>query len=451
MKIIKSKAHSNADGFLDRIPWFQFGLLATLFGLWAIAASLNDILITNFRSLFELSNLATAFVQTAFYLGYFVVAIPVSRFIRRYTYRQAIITGLIFYIIGCSLFFPASHSGTYAPFLFALFVVAVGLSFLETSANTYAAMMGPKSSSTRRLTIAQTFYPIGSIAGVLMGKYLIFGSGATLEDRLAAATNLEEKHKIAEEALQATLHPYLLIIAILVVVLILFIITEFPSCKPTHGGKKVHAGIGETLVYLFKDRDFKIGIVTQFIYMALQTAVWSYIIRLALDVDGSLNERTASNFLIAAFVLLFLGRASAAFLMGRFRPPVVLTTYSVLGLICMIYVTFGFGLTPVYAAVLSVLFFAPCWPAIYGETLKCIGDSRYVETGGAIIVMSIVGGAVGPVLQGAAADIFGSMQVSFIVPAACYVVVLAYFIYMIKAETKYDIPSPEDSSAAVGD
>lgn len=430
MNVIGYSVEQRKDGYLGSIPWFQFGLLALLFGMWAAAASLNDILITNFKSVFDLSNVASAFVQTAFYLGYFVIAIPAARVIRRFTYKTAIVIGLVLYILGCVLFFPASHAGSYAPFLIALFVIAVGLSFLETSANTYATMMGPEKSSTQRLTIAQTIYPIGSVAGVLMGKYLVFGGGDSLDQQLAQASSEAERTQIAETALQATLHPYLIIIVILSLILVGFLVTKFPHCKPlTDGNQEQQAGIGETLAYLVRDKDFVIGIITQFIYIGMQTAVWSFTIRLALTLDSSLNERAATNFLIASFVLFFFGRGSASWLMNRISPAKVLAGYSLIGTLLMFYVVVGPGLTAVWAAVASVFFFAPNWPIIYGQTLSTIREARFKETGGAIIVMSIVGGAVLPVIQGAVSDAV-NMQFSFIVCALAYVVVLAYAIYM---------------------
>lgn len=432
--LIKSKAHVREDGYLESTPWFQFILLAMLFSLWAAAASLNDILITAFKSVFTLTDVATAFVQSAFYLGYFVIAIPAARVIRHFSYKTAIIFGLILYILGCVLFVPASHAGTYGMFLVALFVLAVGLSFLETSANTYASMMGPKKNSTQRLNIAQTFYPLGSILGVVMGKYLVFGAGETLEEKLANAAP-QDRHAVAQDALQAILQPYFVIVAILVVILFLFIISEFPSCKPKKAEVDEHAGIVETLKYLFSQRDFVIGIVTQFIYIGMQTTVWSFTIRLALEEDKSLNERAASTFLIISFALFFVGRSLASSLMSRFPAARILQIGSMVGVACLAYVVIVPGITSVYAAVASVLFFAPCWPTIYGETLETIKEPRYRETGGAIIVMSIIGGAVQPVIQGFASDQIGSLRLSFIVPALAYVVVLAYFTYMARRKT----------------
>ena len=178
------------NGYLSKTPIFQFILLSCLFPLWAAAASLNDVLITQFKSVFALSDFASALVQSAFYSGYFLISIPASIVIRKTTYKTAILTGLGFYIAGCCLFFPASHMATYTMFLVAIFAIAIGLGFLETSANTYSTMIGPEKNATLRLNISQTFQPIGAVSGILLGKYLIFDgrrAGGSLQDGDAAA------------------------------------------------------------------------------------------------------------------------------------------------------------------------------------------------------------------------------------------------------------------------
>jgi FHS family L-fucose permease-like MFS transporter len=181
------------DGYLNRTPIVQFLLLSCLFPLWGAAASLNDILITQFKSVFSLSDFASALVQSAFYGGYFLVAIPASLVIRRTSYKQAIVIGLLFYIAGCSLFYPASHMATYTMFLFAIFAIAIGLGFLETAANTYSSMIGPREHATLRLNISQTFYPIGAISGILLGKYLVFQDGESLGAQIGKMT-VEQAH-----------------------------------------------------------------------------------------------------------------------------------------------------------------------------------------------------------------------------------------------------------------
>lgn len=437
--LIPDRSRQLTDGYLDRTPIFQYILLSICFPMWGAAASLNDILITQFKSVFTLSDFASAFVQSAFYGGYFVLAIPASRVIRKWSYKTGILTGLTFYIIGCTMFFPASRVATYSVFLAAIFAIAVGLSFLETSCNTYSSMIGPKRLATLRLNISQTFYPIGSIAGILLGKYLIFTEGEALHTQLAGLSPTEA-HELSQQLLLRTLQPYRFLVVVLLVLLVVVALTLMPSCKPQHvtatGTEKDQATIGQTLSYLARNNRFRRGIVTQFLYVGMQTAVWSFTIRLALNLDETLNERTASNFMIMAFIAFFLGKFLANILMTRFNENLVLVTYSVAGVLALLYVVLVPNISAVYAAILVSGLFGPCWATIYARTLDSIEDKRHTETGGAVIVMSIIGGAVVPVIQGLVSDTVGSMQLSFAVNIVCFAAVLIYFL------AEYRRPAP---------
>lgn len=425
--LIKDRTLQKRDGYLSKIPLFQFILLSICFPMWGAAASLNDILITQFKALFTLSDVASAFVQSAFYGGYFVIAIPASRVIRKFSYKVGLLLGLSIYIVGCLLFFPASHVATYTVFLAAIFSVAVGLSFLETSANTYSSMIGPKESATLRLNISQTFTPIGFLSGALLGKYLIFTDGDALHKQLEDL-NEADRHALAAEALQRTLEPYRLIIMVLVVLVLLVAITQYPHCKPLN---KAHeekpSSIGETLRYLSKNPAFIKGIITQFMYVGVQTALWSFTIRLALHMDSSINERSASNYMIFAFIAFFIGKMLANFLMTRFNQDMVLIAYSVLGMVALVYVISVPNFSAVWAAVFASAMLGLGWATIYARTLDTVEDKRFTETAGAIIVMAIIGGAVIPVIQGLISDLAGSMQFSFIINILCFDTMALYF------------------------
>lgn len=418
------------DGYLDKTPIFQFILLSLLFPLWGAAASLNDILITQFKHIFTLSDLASTFVQSAFYAGYFLVAIPASLVIKKTSYKIAILIGLICYIIGCTLFFPASYVATYSVFLMALFAMAIGLSFLETSANTYSSLMGPKKLSTLRLNISQTFVPFGSILGIVLGKYLVFGNGPTLEQQMAGMTSAEQT-AFAAEMLQKTLLPYKFLVVILVVALIVFMITEFPKSKPAKSAIE-SAKISETLKYLASNKEFIKGIIAQFFYVGMQTAVWSFTIRLAMHLNPAINERDASTFMIYSFTAFFLGKVIANFLMNKISPTKVLVGFSVLGSLAALYVTFVPDMSAVYMAIVISGLFGPCWATIYSKTLDVVKDKRHTETAGAIIVMTIIGGAVIPLIQGLVSDISGSLQFSFIVAFVCFVIIVVYSIDQLR-------------------
>jgi FHS family L-fucose permease-like MFS transporter len=420
------------DGYLNRTPIVQFLLLSCLFPLWGAAASLNDILITQFKSVFSLSDFASALVQSAFYGGYFLVAIPASLVIKRTSYKQAIIIGLLFYIAGCSLFYPASHMATYTMFLFAIFAIAIGLGFLETAANTYSSMIGPREHATLRLNISQTFYPIGAISGILLGKYLVFQDGESLGAQIGKMT-VEQAHIFRLEMLEHTLEPYKFIIFVLLAVLLLFSATKFPACKiqKNVNSSTESPSILQTLQYLAGNTRFRKGIMAQFLYVGMQVAVWSFTIRLALVLDHTINERDASNFMVYSFAAFFIGKFIANFLMTRFSPKKVLFIYSIIGSCLLAYVATASNMTAVYAAVAVSVLFGPCWATIYAETLAVV-EGKYTEIAGAILVMSIVGGAVVPAIQGFVSDSLGSMQHAFLVSTLCFVYIGYYFYSEMK-------------------
>lgn len=430
LKLIKMNSKQLDNGYLDKTPIFQFILLSMLFPLWGAAASLNDILITQFKHIFTLSDFASAFVQSAFYAGYFVVAIPASIIIKKTSYKLAILIGLLFYIIGCSLFFPASTVATYSVFLVALFAIAVGLSFLETSANTFSSLMGPKHLSTLRLNISQTFYPLGAISGILLGKYLVFDNGPTLEQRMQGMSSAEQT-LFAAEMLQKTLLPYKFLIIVLIVALIIFIITEFPKSKPVRATLE-NAKISETLKYLAGNKEFLKGIATQFFYVGMQTAVWSFTIRLAMQLNPTINERSASTFMVYSFIAFFIGKMSANFIMTKISPTKVLMSFSTLGSLALLYVSFVPNMSAVYMAIVVSALFGPCWATIYSKTLDVVKDKRHTETAGAIIVMSIIGGAFIPLVQGLVSDLSGSLQFSFIVSFVCFAIVFLYSVGQLR-------------------
>lgn len=440
--ILKDPSRQLADGYLDRTPRFQFILLSICFPMWGMAASMNDILIAQFKAVFDLSDFASAFVQSAFYGGYFLIAIPASRVIRRTTYKTGLLIGLTVYLLGCMLFFPASQVATYSVFLGSLFAIAIGLSFLETSANTYSSMIGERRRATLRLNISQTFTAVGFLGGAVMGKFLVFTDGDALHAQVAAATTEAERIAITSEALGRTLGPYKVILVMLLVLIVLIAITQFPHSKPLRAdATEAKASIGETLSHLLRNRLFCAGILTQFLYVGMQTALWSFTIRLAMDMDPSLNERSATDYLIAAFVAFFVGKFIANILMTRFDEDVVLIGYAALGMLTILFVAFVPSFAAVYGAVVASALLGPCWATIFARNLDVIEDKRFTETGGAIIVMSIIGGAFIPAVQGLVSDSLGSMQLSFLVNLLCFGAVLLFFAHLHRTRRSTSEPT----------
>lgn len=415
----------------------QFMLVSILFAMWAISSSLNDILITQFKAVFQLSDLATAFVQSAFYGGYFVIAIPASLFIKKSSYKMGIFAGLALFAVGCFLFFPASTLATYSMFLFAIFVEAIGLSFLETSSETFTTLMGPKRLATVRLNISQTMNAVGLIVGILLGKYFVFQNSNLKTEMEKMSPEQARLHGV--EQLSRTLVPYRYLLIVLVVLILAFAVTRFPSGRArTATGSVKSASLGETLGYLVRNRRYLKGIGAQFVYIGAQTGIWSFTMRLALTMFPHYTDRDASDFMLWSYAVFFVGRFLGSYLLSRFPEKRVLTVYMGLAVVVLIGTIALHSVAAVWMAVIVSLFLGPGWPTIYSRTLETVGDRRYTETAGAVIVMSIVGGAVLPALQGALSDAMG-MQFSFILPAIELCIVAVYFV----SEMRYDRLTPK--------
>jgi FHS family L-fucose permease-like MFS transporter len=412
------------DGFyLNRTPWFAFILLCSIFALWAAAASMNDVLIAHFKKAFLLSDFQTAFVQSAFYLGYFFVAIPAAMVVRRLSYKSTILIGLLLYMFGCLLFFPAASTAKYGMFLLALFVIAAGLSFLETACNTYSTLMGPRETGTRRLNISQTFHPFGAMAGVYVGSFVMFKDTDATTEQLTQMSASEAA--VAQlQMIQSTLLPYKWMIAVLVLIFILIAITRFPACKGNKPAGSKPGSLRQSLGRLWRNPRFTFGVLAQFLYVGAQVGVWSFTIRLAMQMGG-MNERSASWFLLTTFAAYFVGKLIANLLMRRLHPAKVLAIYGALCIVLLAYTILVPNISAVYAAVGVSIFLGPCWPTIYGLTIDGLGEDTGV--GGSLLVMSIVGGGVIPIFQGLLSDASGgNMQLAYSVPLLCFIVIVMY-------------------------
>lgn len=376
-------------------------------------------------------------MQSAFYGGYFVIAIPASLFIKKSSYKMGIVAGLALFAVGCFLFFPASTLATYSMFLFAIFVEAIGLSFLETSSETFTTLMGPKRLATVRLNISQTMNAVGLIVGILLGKYFVFQNSNLKTEMEKMSPEQARLHGV--EQLSRTLVPYRYLLIVLVVLILAFAVTRFPSGRArTATGSVKSASLGETLGYLVRNRRYLKGIGAQFVYIGAQTGIWSFTMRLALTMFPHYTDRDASDFMLWSYAVFFVGRFLGSYLLSRFRETRVLTVYMGLAVVVLIGTIALHSVAAVWMAVIVSLFLGPGWPTIYSRTLETVGDRRYTETAGAVIVMSIVGGAVLPALQGALSNAMG-MQFSFILPAIELCIVAVYFV----SEMRYDRLTPK--------
>jgi MFS transporter, FHS family, L-fucose permease len=405
-----------------RVP---FILLILCFAAWGMAANLTDILVGVFRGIFDMSNLQASLVQFAYYGAYFLLAIPAAFINARFGFKAGVLVGLGLAAVGGFLFIPASNLLAYEMFLLALFVLAAGLSILETSANPFVIGMGDEASATQRLNLAQSFNPVGANVGVLMGAILILPNltpeeSKTImsEDDLLAAT---------ESDLGLVLQPYLVIAGILVLIwlLIAFRKMELPSA-PTP--VDLTSGRGGTLARLWANRHYRYGVVAQFFNVAAQTCTWTFTILYAQDVAGT-SPGEAGWWLQASLIIFLLSRFVMTYLLGIFRPALLLLVMAVFGVICCLTSIFFLNVVGLIAVVAISASLSLMFPTIYGLSLQGLGpDAKFGSAG---LVMAILGGALVPMVHAAVMDAAGSAM-GYIVPGICLAAVAAYALFALK-------------------
>lgn len=412
------------SAYLPATPWLQLLMVCCLFALWGMAGNLNDILIAQFKKGFDLSDTQTALVQSIFFLGYFLVALPAAAVIKRYSYKVAIIIGLCLYATGCFLFIPAAHAMTYAAFLGCLGVIASGLSFLETSANTYSSLLGTAETSTQRINFSQIFNSVGVIMGVVIGQQLIFNKDDLTHDQLAALP-AEAADVIRQQMVSQVVTPYLIIGSILVVLALVFVAVKFPACKPAAKADAVKEPLLQSLKKLWAVPRFRMGVLSQFLYVGAQVGLWSFTIRFVQLIEHGTTEHSATWWLIATLLCYSAGKVVTTALMKRYSPALLLGVFCSLCVMLLLFAVSQKSMAAV-VAIMGVNFcMALCWPTNFGLTIKGMGAET--QLAGSIVVMSIIGGAVIPLVMGVMSDMNGGdMQLAFIIPLLCFAYV-AFF------------------------
>jgi len=411
-----------------RTALLPFALIVTLFFLWGMANNLNDILITQFKKAFTLSDFQAGLVQSAFYLGYFLLALPAGVFMRKYGYKGAIIVGLVLYGIGALLFWPAAQVHTYGLFLLALFVIASGLAFLETSANPFVTVLGPKESAAGRLNLAQAFNPLGSITGVVIGQHFIFSGVEHTSAQLASMTVAARDAYFLTES-RAVQVPYLIIGIVVLAWALLIAMTRFQ----TQQTNEEHYAIGGQLGRLVRHQRFVFAVVAQFFYVGAQVGIWSYLIRYTQATVPGTSAKAAANFLTISLVVFMIGRFASAALMRYFTPSRLLATFAALNLVfCGVAIAFP-GQTGIYALVVSSFFMSLMFPTIFALGLDGLSDDER-KLGSALVVMAIIGGAILTAAMGAISDAAG-IHIAMVVPLFCFAVILAFALQARTAAT----------------
>ena len=387
-----------------------FILVTSLFLLWGLANNMTDTLLAAFKRIMDMTDTQTSLILSAFYGSYFCFAIPAALFIRKYSYRAGVILGLILYAAGALLFFPAAKAASYAFYLVAIYIMAGGCSVLETTANPYIMAMGTPETATRRLNIAQSFNPMGSIAGILVSKYLIL-------DNIS---------------LYSVSKTYTALGCLLLVIMVVMLFAKMPEGRDVASG----SSLGATLRRLASNKRYVFGVIAQFFYVGAQVGVWSYTIRIVMQ-EMEVLEAEASNVFLISIVAFCLSRFFYTWLMKWVSPTKLLAVAGVLSMLSSVSVAFtaGKGLMMVVSLVLISLFMSLMFPTIYGISLGSITTGEHPDDSkiaASILIMSILGGALIPSLQGLLSDAI-SIYVSYLVPAFCFAVVLCYAIYTIRS------------------
>ena len=394
-------------------------LVTTLFFMWGLANNMTDTLLAAFKKIMSMSDFQTSWIQVAFYGSYFVLALPAAIFIKKYTYKSGILLGLGLFITGSLLFYPASTEMLYSYFLIALFILAGGLSILETSSNPYIVAMGSEETGVRRLNFAQSFNPIGSITGVLLSKVFILSHLNSADAAQRAKMSMEQLKEMQHQELFAVMGPYVGVAFLLIILWVAIATAKMP--RASDAGPEIQ--LFATAKRLFKNKNYVWAVVAQFFYVGAQIGVWSFTIRYVMQ-ELHLNEEQASSYYLASLILFTASRFICTALMKFISPKNLLTILAVLGFVFTLLVITTGG----YVGVFSLVGISGCmslmFPTIYGLGIRGLGNDT--KLGGSGLIMAILGGAVLTALQGVVSDAAGSINFAYLVPLICFVVIAFY-------------------------
>lgn len=416
------------DGVSYVVP---FILITSCFALWGFANDITNPMVKAFSKIFRMSATDGALVQVAFYGGYFAMAFPAAMFIRRYSYKAGVLVGLGLYALGAFMFYPAKMTGEYYPFLIAYFILTCGLSFLETSSNPYILSMGTEETATRRLNLAQSFNPMGSLLGMYVAMNFIQAKLNPLDTASRADLTPAEFEAVKEYDLSVLIGPYLVIGLVILAMFVLILFWRMPK----NGDKNHNIDFVPTLRRIFAMPHYREGVIAQFFYVGVQIMCWTFIIQYGTRVlmaDGMAEqaaEVASQQYNILAMIIFCCSRFICTFLLRYVNTGRLLTVLAIVGGLLVVGVI---GLQNIYglyclvgvSACMSLMF-----PTIYGIALTGLGDDA--KFGAAGLIMAILGGSVLPPFQAAIIDqgeLLGmpAVNVSFILPFVCFVVIAIY-------------------------
>ena len=409
-----------------------FMLITLLFALWGFANDITNPMVAAFQTVMELSAFKASWIQFAFYGGYATMAIPAALFIRRFNYKSAILLGLGLYAIGAFLFIPAASYQNFLFFCLSLYILTFGLAFLETTANPFILSLGSKETSTRRLNLAQSFNPMGSLSGMAVASLIMLPqlwsdkrneAGEIIFHTLGEA----EKAEIRLHDLAVIRDPYVMLG---IVVLLIFIVIALKKMPLVSTNDEQQDSAKNTLRRLYKNVVYREGVVAQMFYVAAQIMVWTFIIHYADNLG--IDKATAQNYNIVAMSMFLCSRFISTFLMKYVNSRLLLTIFGIGAMVCTLGTICIVGKAGLYCLVGISAFMSLMFPTIYGIALENV-ESRDTSLGAAFLVMAIVGGAVMPPLQGLIIDqgivaAHPAVNVSFVLPFICFLIITVYGI-----------------------
>lgn len=414
-----------------------FILITSCFALWGFANDITNPMVKSFSKIFRMSVTQGSLVQVAFYGGYFCMALPAALFIKRFSYKKSILMGLGLYAVGALMFLPAAKTGNYWPFLLAYFILTCGLSFLETSANPFILSMGAPETATRRLNLAQSFNPIGSLCGMWVAMNYIQARMNPLSTAERALLNDTEFEALKAADLSVLVKPYAAIGIVLVAVFVLVLLMRMPVADRADEG--VSRAFGPSVRRLFANKAYRGGVVAQFFYVGAQITCWTFIIQYGTKVfmaEGMAEQAAeilSQRLNIIAMVLFCVSRFLCTWLMKWFRPAKILACFATAAMLLTLVVIFAGGRVGVYSLVAVSACMSLMFPTIYGLALKDVGPDA--EIGSAGLIMAILGGSLLPPVQALIIDA-GWIGGSFVVPLVCFAVVLVFALRCLSASYK---------------
>jgi MFS transporter, FHS family, L-fucose permease len=397
---------------------FPFILVTSLFFFWGFVHNLDPILIPHLRKAFNLSDLQSSLIDSSVFIAYFAMALPAGYVMRKYGYKSGILIGLLLFGIGSILFVPAANSLQYIYFLGALFIIASGLTFLETAANPYVTILGPAETATRRLNFSQSFNGLAAyIAPAYIGPMILSGKNLTQEQM--DVMNPTELHAYLLEEAASVKMPYLILGLTILAVAVIIYFTTMPDIKD----EDKEGAEGASFTGALKSTKLRWGIVAQFFYVGAQVCVGSFFIKMATTAAG-VGEDTAAKYLGFFGLAFMLGRFAGTFVMKYIDAQKLLMTYAIINILLCVLVINATGMIVVSGLIAIAFFMSIMFPTIFSMGIEDLGHNTKI--GSSLIVMSIVGGALLPPVLGMISDKTGNIQIGYIVPLVCFVVIVLF-------------------------